>query len=109
MNQETRKENGEPMDLVKHDIRAAWTKFVVNGKKQTCRMKSQGTLDCRVMASYDDGVVSITVPSKATMVSVRLDELTAILHEASIKALEVGSRLTHHTGETDDEVIVDEG
>lgn len=60
---------------------------------------------CKIMASYDGGTVSLSVQEVGTMVSVRLDELMAVLHEASAAALEnLGERL----GKQEEEIHVNE-
>ena len=49
-----------------------------------------GIAKCRMTASYETGVVSISLRSgKPLMVSVRLDEMMALLQSASMRAAEV--------------------
>lgn len=38
---------------------------------------------CKIMASYEDGTLTISSPEIGTMVSVRLDEAMAVLMEAA--------------------------
>ena len=49
-----------------------------------------GIAKCRMTASYESGVVCISLRSgKPLMVSVRLDEMMALLQSASMRAAEV--------------------
>lgn len=51
---------------------------------------SSGIAKCRMTASYESGVVSISLRSgKPLMVSVRLDEMMALLQSASMRAAKV--------------------
>lgn len=48
-----------------------------------------GIAKCRMMASYESGVVSISLRSgKPMMVSVRLDEMMALLQAAATRSIE---------------------
>ena len=65
-------------DGVALDAQCSYTKFLENG------MVPQ-LLPCRMLASWENGVVSVTfdVDEQKQMVSVRLDELLALLGEAN--------------------------
>ena len=77
-----------PIDGVKLLAKAVITRFITNRKKGTVTIKGQETVDCKIMASYQAGTVSISVPERALLVSVRLDEMMAVLQEASRAAME---------------------
>ena len=44
---------------------------------------------CKIMASYSEGTVSVSVPETAFSVTVRLDEVMAVLKEAADVSREV--------------------
>lgn len=74
-----------PVDGVELRAKCVVTKFAVN-KKELTRISSQEVADCKIMASFEIGTVSISIPGKAKMVSVRIDELMAVLMEAAAVA-----------------------
>lgn len=77
--------NVGPADGVELHAKCVLTKFAVN-KKGLAGISSQEVADCKIMASFDIGTVSISIPGKAKMVSVRIDELMAVLMEAAAVA-----------------------
>lgn len=53
------------------------------------------TAPCKIMASYENGIVSVSVRGEEPfMVSVRLDEMMALLQAASARAIEVRKKGT---------------
>jgi len=68
---------GDPSDAIETDIYCAITKFA-KGKQPT-----QVTLPCRVLCCYSEGVLSISIRERSMMISVRVDELCAILQASS--------------------------
>jgi len=68
------------------------TNFTVKNKEVT-GIGSQALTNCKMMASFENGTVSISVRSKRPfMVSVRLDEMMALLKEAADYHLETVPR-----------------
>ncbi len=67
------------------------TQFKTGGKKQgVIGIGNQFLANCKIMASFENGVVSISVHSQRPfMVSVRLDEMMALLKEAADYHMEV--------------------
>lgn len=78
--------NMGPADGVELLAKCVVTRFAVN-KKGLTRISSQEVADCKIMASFELGTVSISIPGKAKMVSVRIDELMGVLMEASAAAM----------------------
>ena len=76
-----------PPDGVEADIQCVITKFEpVRNVKQSGtgkKIKSQAAMSCHAMCSYENGVLSLSVRGLNLMVSVRLDEIYAILAAAS--------------------------
>lgn len=74
---------GDPEDGVEMMAQCNVMNFTVSKKKVT-GVGSQHLASCKMMASYDNGVVSVSVRGeKPFMVSVRLDELMSLLKEAA--------------------------
>lgn len=72
-----------PLDAVELHAKCVVTKFISNNKKKLVNIKSQEVQDCKISASYQTGTFNVSVPSKALMVSARLDEVIAVLQEAA--------------------------
>lgn len=76
-------------DGVELFAKATVTSFASKGKQVT-GISGAGVADCRMLASYETGVVSISLRSgKPLMVSVRLDEMMALLQAAATRSAEV--------------------
>lgn len=83
---------GIPEDGVEMMAKCTVTDFIVEKKKVT-GIGSQMLANCKMMASFDSGVVSISVRGQRPfMVSVRLDEMMALLKEAADCSMEVSPR-----------------
>ena len=73
----------DPTDGVELMAKCQMTNFTVK-KKEVVGVGSQYLANCKMMASFENGVVSISVRgSRPFMVSVRLDEMMALLKEAA--------------------------
>lgn len=73
----------EPADKVKHDIKGVYTKFQKN------RAPKNSIHECRVLASVEEGIVSISMAhEKGVMLTVRFDEMLQLLTDALDKARE---------------------
>ena len=73
----------DPEDGVELMAKCQMTNFTVK-KKEVVGIGSQYLANCKMMASFENGVVSISVRgSRPFMVSVRLDEMMALLKEAA--------------------------
>lgn len=73
----------DPEDGVEMMAKCNVTNFKVKDK-EVVGIGSQHLANCKMMASFDNGVVSISVrDGRPFMVSVRLDELMALLKEAA--------------------------
>lgn len=80
---------GIPEDGVEMMAKCTITNFTVK-KKEVTGIGSQMLANCKMMASFDTGVVSISVRGQRPfMVSVRLDEMMALLKEAADYSMEV--------------------
>lgn len=77
--------NVGPADGVELRAKCVVTKFTVN-KKGFTGISSQEVADCKIKASFELGTVGISIPGKAKMVSVRIDELMGVLMEAAAVA-----------------------
>lgn len=77
--------NMGPADGVELLAKCVVTKFTVN-KKGFTGISSQEVADCKIKASFELGTVGISIPGKAKMVSVRIDELMGVLMEAAAVA-----------------------
>ena len=74
---------GDPDDGVEMMAQCNVMNFTVKDKEVT-GVGSQHLANCKMMASFENGVVSISVrDGRPFMVSVRLDELMALLKEAA--------------------------
>lgn len=74
---------GDPEDGVELMAKCQMTNFTVK-KKKVVGVGSQRLANCKMMASFENGVVSISVRGERPfMVSVRLDEMMALLKEAA--------------------------
>lgn len=73
----------DPEDGVEMMAKCQITNFTVK-KQEVVGIGSQHLGNCKMMASFENGVVSISVrDSRPFMVSVRLDEMMALLKEAA--------------------------
>lgn len=74
---------GDPQDGVELMVKCQMTNFIVK-KKEVVGVGRQYLVNCKMMASFENGVVSISVRGgRPFMVSVRLDEMMALLKEAA--------------------------
>ena len=74
---------GDPDDGVEMMAQCNVMNFTVKDKEVT-GIGSQHLANCKMMASFENGVVSISVRGRRLfMVSVRLDEMMALLKEAA--------------------------
>lgn len=74
---------GDPDDGVEMMAQCNVMNFTVKDKEVT-GIGSQHLANCKMMASFENGVVSISVRDGSPfMVSVRLDEIMALLKEAA--------------------------
>lgn len=74
---------GDPEDCVEMMAQCNVMNFTVKDKEVT-GVGSQHLANCKMMASFENGVVSISVrDGRPFMVSVRLDEMMALLKEAA--------------------------
>lgn len=80
-----------PLDAVELEAKCAVTKFVTR-KGKLMQIGSQAATDCKMMASMELGVFSISIPGQARMVSVWLDEVMAVMKEAADCANELAAR-----------------
>ena len=87
-----------PPDGVELHAKCVVTKFITNEKKKLVTIKGQEVQDCKIMASYQTGTVSISVPGKAMMVSARIDEVMAVLQEAAEAARDVAGPVRPREG-----------
>ena len=60
-------------------------------KNKVVSIKSQEMADCSIKASMELGIMSISVPGRAQMVSIRIDEAMAVLKEAADAANDVAA------------------
>ena len=87
-----------PADGVELYAKGMVTRFITNGKKKLVTIKGQEMVDCKIMASYQTGVVSFSIPEKALMVSARIDEVMAVLQAASDAALDMAGPVRPREG-----------
>lgn len=79
---------GEPEDGVEMMAKCSVMNFTVKKNKVT-GVGSQRLANCKLMASFENGVVSVSVRGdRPFMVSVRLEEVMALLKEAADYNLE---------------------
>lgn len=96
----------EAPDGVEMMAKCTVTNFTVK-KKEVTGIGSQALANCKMMASFENGVVSISVRSaRPFMVSVRLDEMMALLKEAADYNLEAVPR--NEDGKKEEEDIPNE-
>ena len=74
--------NGTP-DGVLAEINCGLTMFAKNKTPKTPKV-----VPCTVLCAYSEGTASFLLRDRNLMLTIRLDELVAILHEASNAALE---------------------
>ena len=78
--------DAEPKDKVKYDIKGVYTKF------QKDRAPKNSVHDCRILASVEEGIVSISMAQeKGVMLTVRFDEMLELITEALNTAKEVAN------------------
>lgn len=76
-----------PLDGVSLHANAMITLF---GKDEGGKTKidTMEAVECKLMESYEAGTVSVSIPSKGMMVSVRVDEMFALMMAAAVAAKE---------------------
>lgn len=79
-----------PLDGVALDAKCIVTRFST-AKNKVVSIKSQEMADCSIKASMELGIMSISVPGRAQMVSIRIDEAMAVLKEAADAANDVAA------------------
>lgn len=73
--------NVDPADKVKYDVKGVYTKFQKNIAPKN------SVHDCRILASVEEGIVSISMAQeKGVMLTVRFDEMVELISEALKKA-----------------------
>lgn len=80
-----------PLDGVALDAKCIVTRFST-AKNKVVAIKSQEMADCNIKASMGLGILSISIPGRAQMVSIRIDEVMAVLKEAADAANDVAAR-----------------
>lgn len=78
-----------PSDGVELHTRCVVTKFRAEKGGKLTGITGQELASCKILASMMDGTVGISIPGKCRMVSVRIDELMAVLMEAAAAANEM--------------------
>lgn len=81
-----------PSDGVELHTRCVVTKFRAEKGGKLTGITGQELASCKILASMMDGTVGISIPGKCRMVSVRIDELMAVLKEAADAANDVAAR-----------------
>lgn len=71
-----------PLDGVELEVNCVKTQFKNTGTTSK-RIKKQSTHQGKILASYELGVVSVSIKDAGEMVSVRLDEMMFLLSEAA--------------------------
>lgn len=89
--------NVGPLDGVNLDAKGVVTTFDRYGSKNAS-IKKQRLYDVHIKASYDLGTVSITIPKKSKMVTVRIDEMLAVMKSASDASNEVRKEVAKNEG-----------
>ena len=82
--------NIAPLDGVALGAKCIVTRFST-AKNKVVSIKSQEMADCSIKASMELGIMSISVPGRAQMVSIRIDEAMAVLKEAADAANDVAA------------------
>ena len=82
--------NIAPLDGVALGAKCIVTRFST-AKNKVVSIKSQEMADCSIKASMELGIMSISVPGRAQMVSIRIDEARAALKEAADAANDVAA------------------
>lgn len=74
----------EPADKVKYDVKGVFTKF------HKTKDPKNSINDCRILASVEEGIVSISMAQeKGVMLTVRFDEMVELISAALDKAREI--------------------
>lgn len=74
----------DPADKVKFEVKGVYTKFHKN------KDPKNSINDCRILASVEEGIVSISMAQeKGVMITVRFDEMVELITQALEKAKEV--------------------
>ncbi len=79
-----------PLDGVTLEAKCIITRFSTV-KNAAVGIKSQEMADCNIKASMELGIMSISIPGRAQMIAVRLDEVMAVLKEAADAANDVAA------------------
>ena len=82
--------NIAPLDGVALGAKCIVTRFST-AKNKVVSIKSQEMAGCSIKASMELGIMSISVPGRAQMVSIRIDEAMAVLKEAADAANDVAA------------------
>ena len=81
------------LDAVEQEANASLTIFD-HEEGEVTGIGSSGPVPCKLMSSYQNGTFSISIRGEAPfMVSIRLDELMALLHAASHRSKESTAKL----------------
>lgn len=74
----------EPADKVKFEVKGVFTKF------HKTKEPKNSINDCRILASVEEGIVSISMAQeKGVMLTVRFDEMVELVTQALEKAKEL--------------------
>ena len=82
---EVKRAGGSP-DGVITEVKAAVTRFEVDANER--QVGHQSVLPCAISCAYSEGIISFLVRDADIMLSVRLDEVIAILQSAANTARE---------------------
>lgn len=77
-----------PLDGVSLLANAVVTYFQTDKHTKARKIGTQKVFSCKLMASYEEGTVSVSIQEKDLMVSVRIDELVALMKEAATASLD---------------------
>lgn len=76
----------DPADKVKYEVKGVYTKF------HKTKDPKNSVHDCRILASVEEGIVSISMAQeKGVMLTVRFDEMVELISSAIDKAREVAT------------------
>lgn len=76
-------------DAVQMLTKCSVVNFTVNGKNEVTGLGSQNLANCKLLASFENGTVSVSIRgANPHMVTVRLDEMMTLLKEAADFSME---------------------
>lgn len=79
-----------PLDGVRLHTTCAVTRFTDAEKPEDRKIAEQSLQDCAILASYGEGTISVSVRGDVNMmVSVRIDELFALMKMSADAAIEL--------------------